>query len=148
MPRSRCRTLHLALLSFMRCAWAQACQGPCGVPSLQHLSACVPSKCAQGALHPRSLSLTEGSDSISPQTDPWGAPLTTGFHLDIELLTTALGEWPSSQFLIHQLPTSPDCHDFSNRMDSGLATSSTGALRTHGCISSGSMELFVHLHIP
>ena len=35
--------------------------------------------------------------------------------------------------------TSLECHDFSDMMDSGLATSST--LRTHGCTSSGPMDL-------
>ncbi|KAF4794471.1 hypothetical protein TURU_101855 [Turdus rufiventris] len=37
--------------------------------------------------------------------------------------------------------TSSDCHNFSNMMDSGLATSSTSSLRTHGFISSGPMDL-------
>lgn len=44
--------------------------------------------------------------------------------------------------------TSLDCHDFSNTMDSGLTTSSTGSLMTHRfissvpwtCIPSGSLD--------
>ncbi|XP_053932032.1 ras-related protein Rab-33A isoform X2 [Cuculus canorus] len=42
---------------------------------------------------------------------------------------------------IKSVGTSPDCHDFSKMMDSGLATSSTSSLRTCGCISSGPVAL-------
>ncbi|KAK4811014.1 hypothetical protein QYF61_015718 [Mycteria americana] len=42
---------------------------------------------------------------------------------------------------VQSVGTSPDCHNFSNMMDSGLATSSTSSLRTRGCISSGPMDL-------
>ena len=38
------------------------------------------------------------------------------------------------------LGTSSDCHDFSNIMESGLATTSPSSLRTLGCISSGPMD--------
>ena len=38
------------------------------------------------------------------------------------------------------LGTSPDCHDFSNIMESGLATTSASSLRTLGCIASGPMD--------
>lgn len=37
--------------------------------------------------------------------------------------------------------TFSDCHDFSNRMDSDLATTSASSLRTLGYISSGPMDL-------
>ncbi|KAK4807049.1 hypothetical protein QYF61_018390 [Mycteria americana] len=37
--------------------------------------------------------------------------------------------------------TSPDCHDFSNIMESGLAATSANSLRTLGCISSGPIDL-------
>ena len=37
--------------------------------------------------------------------------------------------------------TSPDCHDFSNTMDSGLATSSASSLRICRCIPLGPMDL-------
>lgn len=41
-------------------------------------------------------------------------------------------------FLLFQsMGTSPDCHNFSNMMNGGLATSSTSSLRTYGSISSG-----------
>ena len=37
--------------------------------------------------------------------------------------------------LFQTLGASPDCHNFSNMMDSGLATSSAGSLRTRRCTS-------------
>ena len=41
-------------------------------------------------------------------------------------------------FPFSQLPgTSPDCHDFSNITEEGLATTSASSLRTLGCILSG-----------
>ena len=42
-------------------------------------------------------------NNTGPNTDPWGMPLITGFHLDIEPLTTTLQVWPSSQFLIQEV---------------------------------------------
>ncbi|KAK4832883.1 hypothetical protein QYF61_026433 [Mycteria americana] len=42
----------------------------------------------------------------------------------------------------HSPGTSPDCNDFSNIMESGLATTSASSLRTLGCISSGPIDLF------
>ncbi|KAK4825808.1 hypothetical protein QYF61_002413 [Mycteria americana] len=41
----------------------------------------------------------------------------------------------------HSPGTSPDCHDFSNIMESGLATTSANSFRTLGCISSGPIDL-------
>jgi len=38
--------------------------------------------------------------SSGPKMDPWGTPLITGLHLDMEPLTTALWLRPSNQFLI------------------------------------------------
>ncbi|GAB0190261.1 mitochondrial enolase superfamily member 1 [Grus japonensis] len=37
--------------------------------------------------------------------------------------------------------TLPYCQDFSNMMESGLATSSASSLKTRGCISSGPLDL-------
>jgi len=47
--------------------------------------------------------------------------------------------------LFQSVGTAPGCHNFSNMMDSGLATSSASFLRTHGCISSGPMDLHLLL---
>ena len=43
--------------------------------------------------------------------------------------------------LLQSLGTSPDCHNLSNMVESGLATLSASSLRTRGCISSGPMDL-------
>ena len=43
--------------------------------------------------------------------------------------------------LFQSVGTSLDCNDFSNMMDSGLATSSASWLGTRGCTSSGRMDL-------
>jgi len=43
--------------------------------------------------------------------------------------------------LLQSVGSSPDHHELSNMMESGLATSSASSLRTHGCISSGPMDL-------
>ncbi|GAB0209091.1 hypothetical protein GRJ2_003374800 [Grus japonensis] len=43
--------------------------------------------------------------------------------------------------LFQSAGTSPDCQDFSNMMESGLATSSAISLKTRRCISSGPMNL-------
>lgn len=53
-------------------------------------------------LIPHSVSLMEISSSTAPSMNPWGTPLFTGLHLDIEPLTSTLWMWPSSQLLIHQ----------------------------------------------
>jgi len=37
--------------------------------------------------------------------------------------------------------TSPDCHDFSDTMESSLAIASANSLRTLGCLSSGPIDL-------
>lgn len=50
-----------------------------------------------------SVSLTEMLNSTSPNTVPWGTPLVTAFHLDVEFLIATLKVQPSSQFLIHQV---------------------------------------------
>jgi len=41
----------------------------------------------------------------------------------------------------HSPGTSPDSHDLSNIMESGLGTASASSLRTPGCISSGPTDL-------
>ena len=43
---------------------------------------------------------TKMLNNTRPSTDPWGMPLITGLHLNIELLTATLWMRPSSQFLI------------------------------------------------
>lgn len=47
---------------------------------------------------PSSVPLMNIQSSIGLHTDPWGTPLDTDVHLDIELLATTQ---PSNQFLIH-----------------------------------------------
>ena len=51
---------------------------------------------------PPSVSLIEMLKSSGPRMDPWGTPLITGLHLDMEPLTTALWLRPSNQFFTHQ----------------------------------------------
>ncbi|KAK4816215.1 hypothetical protein QYF61_013453, partial [Mycteria americana] len=52
-------------------------------------------------------------------------------------------------FTGESLGTSPDCHDFSNMVDSGLATTTTNSLRIPGCIFSNCALAFLipSLHI-
>ena len=58
---------------------------------------------------PPSVSLIEMLKSSGPRMDPWGTPLITGLHLDMEPLTTALWLRPSNQFLIQHIvqPSNP-----------------------------------------
>lgn len=50
---------------------------------------------------PLSMSLKKFLNNVDPSMDPWGTPLTTGCHLDTELLTITVWIQPPSQFLIH-----------------------------------------------
>lgn len=59
-----------------------------------------------------SMSLTKMLNRASPNTDPWGTPLTAGLHFDIEPLTTVLGvQYPAnslfSEWSICQILASP-----------------------------------------
>ncbi|KAK4816375.1 hypothetical protein QYF61_016279 [Mycteria americana] len=48
---------------------------------------------------------------------------------------------PSNPYLSNSPRTSPDCHDFSNIMESDLATTPANSLRALGCISSGPIDI-------
>jgi len=50
---------------------------------------------------PSSMSLIKMLESTGSKTDPWGTPLVSDLHLDIEPLTTTLWLQPSNLFLIH-----------------------------------------------
>jgi len=43
--------------------------------------------------------------------------------------------------------TSPDCHDYSNIMESSLAMTPVNSLRTLGCSSSGPIDL-MYIQVP
>ena len=55
------------------------------------------------------MSLIKMLKSTHPKTDPWGTPLITSFHLDIEPLITTLCLQPFNQFFIHRVvdPSNP-----------------------------------------
>lgn len=48
-----------------------------------------------------SMLLEKMLNNISPDTDPWRAPLITGLHLDTESFTTTISVQPSSPFWIY-----------------------------------------------
>jgi len=65
-----------------------------------------------------SVSLINILNSTGPSTDPWGTPLVTGLHLDIEPLTATLWLRPSNQFLTHRTvhPSNPWLSNLERRM--------------------------------
>ena len=67
---------------------------------------------------PPSVSLIEMLKSSGPRMDPWGTPLITGLHLDMEPLTTALWLRPSNQFLIQHIlqPSNPSLSNLEVRL--------------------------------
>ena len=67
---------------------------------------------------PPSVSLIEMLKSSGPRMDPWGTPLITGLHLDMEPLTTALWLRPSNQFLIQHIvqPSNPSLSNLEIRL--------------------------------
>jgi len=106
LPRLRCRTLHLALLNFMRLAWAHlsSLSRSLWIASLPSSVSTAPLSLVSSAAfwgctwshYPCCLQRCYSG----PSTDPWGMPLTTDLHLDTDLLTATLWVRPSSQFLI------------------------------------------------
>ena len=104
LPQPRCRTLHLAWLTFMRLAWAHfsSLSRSLHIASLHPSTSSAPLSMVSYAnllrVHsiPLSMSPTKMLNSTSPSTDPWRTWLITGLYLNSELLTATL----SSQFLI------------------------------------------------
>ena len=83
----------------------------------------VTCKLAEAALH-LAKSLMKKLNSTGPSTDPWGTPLVTGVHLDIELLTTTLCQRLSNQFLSHRTdhPSNPYLSNLERRTLSGTVS--------------------------
>ncbi|KAK4827142.1 LOW QUALITY PROTEIN: hypothetical protein QYF61_014736 [Mycteria americana] len=73
---------------------SQACQGPSGwhlfPPASAPHSLVLLADLLRVHSIPLSMSLTKMLNSAGPNTDPWGTPLITGLHLDIEPLTATL----------------------------------------------------------
>ena len=78
----------------------------------------VISKFAEGALNSIVDVIDKDVKEPSLKTDPWGMPLITGLHLDIEPLMTTLCLWPFNQFFIHQVvhPSNPHPSNLEIRM--------------------------------
>ena len=91
---------------------SRACPGPSGWHPVPQVST-VPLSLVSPANLPRvhsvllSMLLMKVLNSTRPNTNPWGTPLVTDLHLDIEPLTTTLWLQPSSQFLMHRIVLSP-----------------------------------------
>lgn len=101
--------MHLALLNFMRFTWAflpslskplQVASLPCTI-SVALLSLVSSANLFRVDSIPLPLPWKKRLDSTGPSTDPWGAPLITVFHLDVEPWTVTPWMWPFSHFLIH-----------------------------------------------
>ena len=103
-----CRAWHLAFLYFMMFAWANLSSPWSSLwmaSLLSSMSIALHSLVSSANLlrvHsvPLSVFLTKMLNNTGPYTDPWGMPLITGFHLDIEPFITTFWVQPSSQFLI------------------------------------------------
>jgi len=68
---------------------------------LYHMAWCHPQTCRECTWSPCQC-LMKMLKSTSPSNDPWGVPLITYLHLNIEALTTTIWVWSRNQFLIHQ----------------------------------------------
>ncbi|KAK4815290.1 hypothetical protein QYF61_026195 [Mycteria americana] len=107
LPQPMCRTLHLALLKLMRFTWA-------------HLSSLS-----------RSLWMAPLPSSMS--TAPHSLVLYANL---LRVHSIPLSMW-LTKMLNSTVGASSDCHDFSNIVDSGLATLSASSLSTCRCIWDG-----------
>jgi len=108
LPQPICRTLHLALFSFMMFPLLQPVKVPLdGIPSLQCVNCTTQlggiSKLAEGAPNPTIRVADKDVKQCRSWYWPLGIPLITGLHLDVKLLTTSLWVQLSSQFLIHRV---------------------------------------------
>lgn len=98
LSQYKCSSLHLALLNFVRFAWAPSSSfwGPFGWCRIPHADQLHPSALVSFVnllrvqLIPLSMSLIKILNSIGPRTGLQRTPVITGFHLDIELLTVIL----------------------------------------------------------
>ena len=94
IPTPMCRTLHLALLNFLRFTWAHSSSlsrslWMASLPSSKSIaSLSLVSFANLLRMHsiPVSMSLIKILNSIGCSIDPWGKLLTTSFHFGIELL--------------------------------------------------------------
>ena len=106
LPRSKCNTLHLALLNLFRFSCAQSLSHSrslwmgsfCCVNCTTQLG--VISKLAKGTFNSTVCIIDKGVEEHWPY-DHWVTSLVTNLHLDIELLTTTLWLQPSNQLFIH-----------------------------------------------
>jgi len=84
-------------------------------PSGDHIpQLSVISKFAEGALDPT----VDVTDEVLTPSDPWGTPLVTNLHPDIEPLNTTLRTQSCNQFFIHQMihPSNPYLSNLERRM--------------------------------
>ncbi|KAK4817090.1 hypothetical protein QYF61_027921 [Mycteria americana] len=135
---SLCRSLHLALLNFMRFTWAHSSSlsrslWMTSLPSSKStalLSLVSSANLLRVHSIPLSVSLMKTLNSTHPTIDYKS--------LDVAIKPTP---YPSNGPEVQSPGTSPDCHDFSNIVESGLATALANSQRTLGCIWSGPMGL-------
>ena len=111
LPWPTCRTLHLALLNFMRFTWARLSSlsqflWMASLPfrvSATPLSLVSSTNLLRVYSIPLSKSPKKMLNNMSPNKDPSGHHSLGGLHPDIEPLTATLWMPSSSQFLIHQV---------------------------------------------
>ena len=102
LPQPMCRTLHLTLLNLVRFAQAHflILSRSLWVTSFFSSVSTAPHSLVSSVnllrVHsvPLSMLLTKRLNSTVPRTQPWGTPLVTGVHLDIEPLTATRSVWP------------------------------------------------------
>ncbi|KAK4810922.1 hypothetical protein QYF61_013330 [Mycteria americana] len=87
-------------------------------------------KLAEGALDP----------AVYPIPYPLNSPPIKSISLQFRE-KDVVGDLVKGLTEVQSPGTSPNCHDFSNIMESGLATTSANSLRTLGCMSSGPIDL-------
>lgn len=114
------QALHLDLLDLTKFSWA-LCSSlsrflwmascPLVVLTSQH-------NLLRVNLIPLSVLLMKILNSTSPSTDPWGTPLITDLHLDLEPLTTTPWIWSHSLFLVYWTvhPWNPYLSNLERRM--------------------------------
>lgn len=112
LPWPRWRTLRLALLNFLGFPW------PCSSSLAESLwmsslplsiincitqlgAICKLAEWLKAPHSPTGNVINEDNECTGPTTGTGGTPLTTGFHLDTNPLTTALWMQAFCQFLIH-----------------------------------------------
>ena len=104
------KTVHLDLLNLMSLTWAHCSSLTRSLWMTSHPVGVLTSPCSLVSsanllrvhLIPLTVSLVKILKSVCPSTDPWGIPLVTDLHLDIEPLTTTLWVRSHNLFLIYQ----------------------------------------------